>query len=100
MPDVPFLSDFPRGITLKDEDLHGEIARYLKMHRDHVEPALATLAYSTWRCSVVGPVRRPFSVGLMDETCPPSTVYAAYNRYGGPKEIREPIQRPRGRRGP
>ena len=30
-----------------------------------------------------------FSVGLMDETCPPSTVYAAYNHYGGPKEIRE-----------
>ena len=25
----------------------------------------------------------------MDETCPPSTVYAAYNQYGGPKEIRE-----------
>jgi cephalosporin-C deacetylase len=30
-----------------------------------------------------------FSVGLMDATCPPSTVYAAYNAYGGPKEIRE-----------
>ncbi len=25
----------------------------------------------------------------MDETCPPSTVYAAFNRYGGPKEIQE-----------
>ena len=23
----------------------------------------------------------------MDETCPPSTVYAAFNAYGGPKEI-------------
>ena len=30
-----------------------------------------------------------FSVALMDETCPPSTVYAAYNAYGGPREIRE-----------
>ena len=30
-----------------------------------------------------------FSVGLMDEICPPSTVYAAYNAYGGPKEMRE-----------
>ncbi|HEU5088818.1 MAG TPA: acetylxylan esterase, partial [Roseiflexaceae bacterium] len=29
-----------------------------------------------------------FSVGLMDETCPPSTVYAAYNYYGGDKDIR------------
>jgi cephalosporin-C deacetylase len=24
----------------------------------------------------------------MDEICPPSTVYAAYNAYAGPKEIR------------
>ena len=29
-----------------------------------------------------------FSVGLMDEICPPSTVYAAYNYYGGEKDIR------------
>jgi cephalosporin-C deacetylase len=26
---------------------------------------------------------------MMDVTCPPSTVYAAFNHYGGPKEIRE-----------
>ena len=29
-----------------------------------------------------------FSVGLMDSTCPPSTVYAAYNYYSGPKQIK------------
>jgi cephalosporin-C deacetylase len=90
MPDVPFLSDFPRALTLKDEDPYGEIVRYLKSHRDHVDRALATLAY--FDVSILG--RRAsapalFSVGLMDETCPPSTVYAAFNRYGGPKEIRE-----------
>jgi len=28
-----------------------------------------------------------FSVGLMDEVCPPSTVFAAYNHYAGPKQI-------------
>jgi cephalosporin-C deacetylase len=28
-----------------------------------------------------------FSVALMDTICPPSTVYAAYNHYGGPKQI-------------
>ena len=28
-----------------------------------------------------------FSVGLMDTICPPSTVYAAYNHYAGPKEM-------------
>ena len=29
-----------------------------------------------------------FSVGLMDEICPPSTVYAAYNHYAARKSIR------------
>jgi cephalosporin-C deacetylase len=89
-PDVPFLSDFPRATTLVDTDPYGEIRRYLKAHRDHVEQVFATLAY--FDVAILG--RRAnadalFSVGLMDETCPPSTVYAAYNHYGGPKEIRE-----------
>ena len=90
MPDVTFLSDFPRAITFVDSDPYGEIVRYLKAHRDHVDRALATLAY--FDVAILG--RRAtapalFSVGLMDEICPPSTVYAAFNWYAGPKEIRE-----------
>ena len=89
-PDVPFLSDFPRAITLKDTDPYGEIARYLKAHRDHVERVMRTLSYVDM--AILG--RRAtapalFSVGLMDEITPPSTVFAAYNAYGGPKEIVE-----------
>lgn len=88
--DVPFLSDFPRAITLVDTEPYAEIARYLKAHRDHVEPALRTLSYID--AAVLG--RRAvapalFSVGLMDDITPPSTVYAAYNAYGGPKRIIE-----------
>ncbi len=90
LPDVPFLSAFPRAITFADSDPYGEIVRYLKAHRDHVDRALGTLSYF----DVANLGRRAtapalFSVGLMDEICPPSTVYAAYNHYGGPKEIRE-----------
>jgi cephalosporin-C deacetylase len=90
MPDVPFLSDFPRATTLKDTDPYAEIGRYLKAHRDHVEAAQRTLAY--FDVAILG--RRAtapalFSVGLMDEITPPSTVYAAFNHYGGPKEIVE-----------
>ena len=51
-------------------------------------------------------LRRPgrvpalFSVGLEDEITPPSTVFAAYNEYTGPKDIRGlAVQRPRGARG-
>ena len=88
-PEVPFLSDFPRATTLVDTDPYGEIKRYLKAHRDHVERAFSALAY--FDVSILGRrAKAPalFSVGLMDETCPPSTVYAAYNHYAGPKEIR------------
>jgi cephalosporin-C deacetylase len=90
MPDVPFLSDFRRSTTLIDTDPYDEIRRYLKAHRDHVERVFRTLSY--FDVAVLG--RRAtapalFSVGLMDETCPPSTVYAAFNLYGGPKEIVE-----------
>jgi Acetyl esterase (deacetylase) len=89
-PDVPFLCDFPRSTTLIDTDPYGEIVRYLKAHRDHADRAYRTLAY--FDAAILG--RRAnapalFSVGLMDLICPPSTVYAAFNHYGGPKEIRE-----------
>jgi cephalosporin-C deacetylase len=90
MSDVPFLSDFPRAITFVDTDPYSEIVRYLKTHRDHTDRALETLSY--FDVAILG--RRAqapalFSVGLMDQICPPSTVYAAYNAYGGPKEVRE-----------
>jgi len=90
MPDVPFLSDFPRAITFVDTNPYSEIVRYLKAHRDHIDRALETLSY--FDVAILG--RRAqapalFSIGLMDQICPPSTVYAAYNAYGGPKQIRE-----------
>jgi cephalosporin-C deacetylase len=89
LPDVPFLCDFPRAIEITAKDPYPEIARYLKVHRGQEEQALATLSY--FDCAILA--RRAtapslFSVALMDETCPPSTVFAAYNAYGGPREIR------------
>jgi len=90
LPDVPFLSDFPRAITFADSDPYGEIVRYLKAHRDHTDRAIETLSYfdvATLGRSASAPAL--FSVALMDRICPPSTVYAAFNHYAGPKEIRE-----------
>ena len=90
MPDVPWLCDFPRAITIVDGHGYAEIARYLKVHRDRVDRVLATLSY--FDMAVLGTRARVpavFSVGLMDEACPPSTVYAAFNAYGGPREIVE-----------
>jgi cephalosporin-C deacetylase len=88
LPDVPFLCDFPRAIAITPNDPYTEITHYLKVHRDHEAQALATLSY--FDCAILG--RRAtaqglFSVGLMDEITPPSTVFAAHNAYGGPKSI-------------
>jgi len=82
-PDVPFLCDFPRATTLIDTDPYGEVARYLKVHRDRVERVYETLSYfdgAVLARRAAAPAL--FSVGLMDRICPPSTVYAAYNAYG------------------
>jgi cephalosporin-C deacetylase len=88
LPDVPFLCDFPRATAIADSDPYGEIVRYLKAHRTHVDRVFATLAYfdgALFAKRAQAPAL--FSVGLMDTICPPSTVYAAYNAYAGDKQI-------------
>lgn len=82
-PDVPFLCDIPRATTVTDSHPYQEIVAYLKAHRDHVEQAYTTLSYFDGAILATR-ANAPalFSVALMDEICPPSTVYAAYNRYG------------------
>nr|WP_062331829.1 acetylxylan esterase [Herbidospora sakaeratensis] len=84
MPDVPFLSDFPRSIRVTGKDPYTEIARYLKIHRTEVARVENTLSYFdgvNFAKRAAAPAL--FSVGLMDEICLPSTVYAAYNAYAG-----------------
>jgi cephalosporin-C deacetylase len=89
-PDVPFLCDFPRATTLVDTEPYSEISRYLGVHRDRVDQVAHTLSYfdgAVLARRATAPAL--FSVALMDTICPPSTVYAAYNNYAGPKEIIE-----------
>lgn len=86
--DVPFLCDFRRAASVAQTDPYLELVRYLAAHRDRVDRAFATLSY--FDVAVLGRLATApalWSVALMDLTCPPSTVYAAYNAYGGPKEI-------------
>lgn len=86
--DVPFLCHFRRAITVSDRDPYREIARYLSVNRDHTERVMHTLSYvdgAALAARATAPAL--FSVALMDATCPPSTVYAAYNRYGGAKSM-------------
>lgn len=88
MPDVPFLCDFRRATDICDSDPYGEIVRYLRSHRDRVDRAFATLSYFDG-VAMARRARAPalFSVALMDQICPPSTVYAAYNEYAAEKQL-------------
>lgn len=88
--DVPFLCHFDRAIRITDRYPYSEIVQYLHRNRDAVEVVQRTLSYfdaaiHARRASTPA----QFSVALMDDVCPPSTVYAAYNAYGGDKTIIE-----------
>lgn len=89
MPDVPFLCDFPRATTIVDTAPYSEIVSYLKSHRLKEETVYRTLSYFDGvNFAPKIKARCLFSVGLMDNICPPSTVYAAYNRVKATKEMR------------
>jgi len=86
---VPFLCHFRRAVEITDALPYFEIQRYLHAHRDQMELVFNNLAYfdglnfaTRAKCPAL------FSVGLMDEICPPSTIFAAHNYYAGEKEIR------------
>jgi len=89
MPDVPFLCHYRRAVELVDTHPYGEIQQYCKVHRDRIETVFRTLSYfDGMNFATRARASALFSVGLMDMICPPSTVFAAYNHYAGPKDIR------------
>ncbi|MEU9212334.1 acetylxylan esterase [Streptomyces sp. NPDC048415] len=82
-PDVPFLCDFPRAAVLTDRAPYREIGNYLKTHRGRTEQVLRTLSYFDGvHFAARGRAPALFSVALEDQTCPPSTVFAAFNAWG------------------
>ncbi|GAA3635777.1 acetylxylan esterase [Microlunatus ginsengisoli] len=82
-PDVPFLCHFRRAVELTDSHPYREIALYLAGWRDHADAAYRTLSYHDGvNLGRLASCPALFSVALMDLTCPPSTVYAAYNAWG------------------
>jgi cephalosporin-C deacetylase len=72
MPDVPFLCHYRRATELVDTYPYKEIADFCHIHRDKVDTVFNTLSYFDG----------------VDEICPPSTVYAAYNYWAGEKDIK------------
>jgi cephalosporin-C deacetylase len=86
---VPFGSNFERAIRITDEPPYSEVASYLRLYRDEHARVLQTLSYfdgMSFAARASAPAL--MSVGLMDRVTPPSTVFAAYNHYAGPRRMR------------
>ena len=85
---APFLCDIRRATLITNADPYAEIVGYLSSLRTSAAEVFATLAYFDG----IGFAKRAtapawFSAGLMDDVCPPSTVFGAFHSYGGPKQI-------------
>lgn len=85
MPDVPFLCHIARACEITDAFPYQEIVQWCRVHRHEWTAAMNTLAYFDG----INFARRAsapalISVGMHDPICPPETVYAAANHYGGP----------------
>jgi cephalosporin-C deacetylase len=86
--DVPFLQHFRRATEITDASPYKQIGNFLKTQRTEVENVFRTLSYFdgvNFAVRANAPAR--YAVALMDEVCPPSTVFASYNHYAGPKDI-------------
>jgi cephalosporin-C deacetylase len=89
MPDVPFLCHYRRATELVDTYPYKEIAEFCHIHRDKVDTVFNTLSYFDGvNFATRARAKTLFSVALMDQICPPSTVFAAYNYWAGEKEIK------------
>lgn len=88
MPDVPFLCHYREAVRLVETDPYFEITRFCRVHHDRAERVFDTLDYFDGvNFAARGRAVALFSVGLMDEICPPRTVYAAFNHYAGEKRM-------------
>jgi len=86
--DVPFLCDIQRAITLAPRAPYTEIPDFLAENIALIDTTLNTLRYID--CALLARrITAPtlVSVGLMDDICPPSTVFAAYNEITADKDI-------------
>jgi cephalosporin-C deacetylase len=88
LPDVPFLAHPVRALEVTDAHPYRELADFCKVNPGRADQVFATLSY----LDVVNHAKRAtapalFSVGLADVITPPSTIFAAFNHYAGPKDI-------------
>jgi len=88
MPGMPFLCHFQRPLEISKAYPYWELADYIRHHPHQAKRVFRTLSYFD-NLNLAGWIKCPalLSVGLIDEICPPSTIFAVYNRLNVPKNI-------------
>ncbi|MBN1343103.1 MAG: acetylxylan esterase [Phycisphaerae bacterium] len=88
VPEVPYLCHFRRSVDVATAGPYAEISDWLRNRPEMSEQTWQTLSYvdgmnlaDRIRCRTV------VTVGLWDDICPPSSVYAAYNHMQVDKRI-------------
>ncbi len=81
MPEVPFLCHFRRALEVTNQNPYGELAVYINRYPEREAAVYHTLSYID-NLNLAERIRCPvlMTVGLQDLICPPSTVFAVYNR--------------------
>lgn len=89
MPEVPYLCHFRRALEVSNQNPYQELALYGNRYPDRVETMFDTLTYFD-NLNLADRIGCPVltTVGLQDLICPPSTIFATYNRIQTEKELR------------
>ncbi|MFC3897241.1 acetylxylan esterase [Lentzea rhizosphaerae] len=83
---APFLCDFRRALNVCGRPPYTELTTYIaENRRTDVFPTLSYFDGVGFAARAVAPAW--FSIGLMDDIVPPSTVFGAYHAYAGPRQI-------------
>jgi cephalosporin-C deacetylase len=88
LPDIPFLCDFRRAITITPAGPYPEFANFFKMFPDLYDRSVRTLSY--FDCLNLAPwitCRTIVSNSLWDDVCPPSTIFGVYNHITAEKQM-------------
>ncbi|HLG51239.1 MAG TPA: alpha/beta fold hydrolase [Chloroflexota bacterium] len=89
LPEVPYLCHFRRALDITNLHPYQELALYANRYPDRLDTMFTTLSYFD-NLNLADRIQCPVlvTVGLQDMICPPSTIFAVYNRIRSEKEIR------------
>lgn len=88
IPEMPYLCHYRRAVHMAVRMPYLEISDYIRKYPEAAEQVWRTLSYCD-NLNLADRITCPvlMDVGLLDDICPPSSIYAVYNKIMAPKEM-------------